>query len=414
MNLKEYNEQRTALIAQAETALNGDDVEGAAKLREQVEQLDANYAAAASEAANLAALQEKPILNLAKKSLKVENATVVENIDAKKIDEKDVYKNAFGKWMMNQRLTAEEAEVFANVNTPKDDDVRQFSNDVNTTKEHSILIPETVRDEIWTEIRDTHPIISAVNMTFVPGKLTLIKETTDIGAGEWVDEADEGAENTLGFGELNLDGCEMVKHVKVSWKLEKMAINAFITYVTTLLATKMGDALAAGLLTGKGKPGTGETFKAQARGIITALKAESGSPQVKSYDTELGYTDLTAAMAKIKSGYVNGSAVYASNQTIWNILANITNDIGTPMFVPDVTKGGVGRLFGVPVYEEAAIPADAILIGNAGKGYACNVNENITLYQERAVTKRTTSYMSYAILDGDVVTAKAFAYLEKA
>lgn len=414
MKLQEYKEQRAALIAQAENALNGDDVEGAAKYREQVEQLDAAYDAAANESASLAALQEKPILNLADKSVKVENMTVVENTDVKKIDEKDVYKNAFGKWMMNQALSAEEANAFASMNDPKTGFDPAFINAANTTQEHSVLIPETVKEEIWTEIRDAHPIIAAVGMTFVPGNLTIIKETTDIGSGEWVDEADEATQNTMGFGTLELTGCEMVKLVTISWKLEKMSINAFMSYVTKLLADKMGDALATGLLAGKGKPGAGDTFKAQPRGIITALEAEAGTPQIEAYTPELGYSDLTGVMAKIKSGYVNGSAVYASNQTIWNRLANIVNDNGTPMFVPDVTQGGVGRLFGIPVYEEAAIPADAVLVGNAGKGYTCNVNENITLYQERHVKPRTTDYMSYAIIDGDVLTTKAFAYLVKA
>lgn len=414
MKLQEYKEQRAALIAQAENALNGDDVENAAKYRKEIEQLDAAYDVASNEAANLAALQAKPILNLADKSVKVENITVVENTDVKKIDEKDVYKNAFGKWMMNQALSAEEATAFAGMNGFNAGDEPKFTNAANTTQEHSVLIPETVKEEIWTEIRDTHPIIGAVGMTFVPGDLTIIKETADIGVGEWVDEADEAPQSTMGFGELKLTGCELVKCVTISWKLEKMGINAFMSYVTSLLATKMGDALAAGILTGLGKPGAGDTFKAQPRGIITALEAEAGTPQIEAYTPELVYSDLTGAMALILSGYVRDAAVYANNQTIWNRLANIVNDNGTPMFVPDVTQGGVGRLFGIPVYEEAAIPADAVLIGNAGRGYTCNVNENITLYQERHVKARTTDYMSYAIIDGDVLTTKAFAYLVKA
>ena len=56
---------------------------------------------------------------------------------------------------------------------------------------------------------------------------------------------------------------------------------------------------------------------------------------------------------------------------------------------------------------------DELLLGNVGRGYVMNINENVTLYQEDHVKARATDYMTYAIVDGDVLTTKAFALLKK-
>ena len=69
------------------------------------------------------------------------------------------------------------------------------------------------------------------------------------------------------------------------------------------LAEKMGVALAKGVVSGKGKPGIGDTFKPEPLGIITALEAEEDTPQIIEYNSELSYEDLTNAMSKMKSGY---------------------------------------------------------------------------------------------------------------
>lgn len=42
-----------------------------------------------------------------------------------------------------------------------------------------------------------------------------------------------------------------------------------------------------------------------------------------------------------------------------------------------------------------------------------NANEDITLYQQDHVKERTTDYLSYAVVDGSVMTTKAFALLRK-
>ena len=321
-------------------------------------------------------------------------------------DENKLYNSAFAKNMMGLELNKEEAETFNKVNA-------DFRNATQTAEQHTVLVPETVRQGIWAEIGEAHPIFGDITPTFIPRKVTIIKEKNAMSDAEWVDEDTEGNDEEAGFGTIELDGCELVKSIKISWKLKKMSIDAFLAYITTKLAEKMGNAIAKAMIDGKGKPGGSDEWKAQPKGIATALKAESSTPQVITYTGTISYENMLTLMSKIKSGYINGSSFYANNTTIWNQLAAIKDGDGKSIFIPDATIGGVGRIFGVPVKEEDGVSDGQVLLGNVSKGYVMNINENMTIYTDDHVKARTTDYMGYALIDGDVVTTKSFALLKK-
>ena len=84
-----------------------------------------------------------------------------------------------------------------------------------------------------------------------------------------------------------------------------------------------------------------------------------------------------------------------------------------PLFIPDVTAGGVGRILGVPVFEEDAMKDNEILIGNMASGYKENVQEGMKLVTDQHAKARTTDFVGYETHDGGVYDTKAFAYIVK-
>jgi HK97 family phage major capsid protein len=383
--------------------------EANAKMQE-VEALDTQYEDACKAQANMNALKDRAVVtDIAAKSVKVDGPVVDKLDQVPVVDEKKEYLNAFAKYLMGRQLSDPEKVVFEKVNA-------DFRNTTQTAATHTVLIPETVRDGIWQEAGEMIPILNHAAMTFIPGDVTIIKETTSGDDADWSDVTIEVAEDDIGIGELYLTGCELAKTIPISWKLKKMAVDKFLAYITTKIAEKMGAALAKGIVSGLGKPGAGDVFKAQARGITTALEAETLTPQVITYAAADGvsYDDLAGAMGKIKSKYKTGAAIYAKSVTVWGQLALIKDADGKPMFIPDVTLGGVGRMFGLPVKEDDSVDENEILIGNVSKGYAINVNENMTIYTEDHIKARKTDYMGYSIVDGDVLTTKAFALIKPA
>ena len=415
MKYEDYKAKRDEFMAQAKAALDSGKIEDAKAARKSIEDLDAAYEAAQAEAANIEALGaglSKPAAPVAPQAIAAATdgpivAPAV--VDAPQARE-DVYRMAFAKTLMGQSLSANESEVFANVNR------EAFATVPNKAADNQVIIPTTMKQQIWQEIAELHPIVGDVEFTDVPGKIEIPKEVSDGGAAAWVDEDDAAVSGVVSFGSVILDGHELVKAITVSWKLKTMSIDAFLTYITSKIAERMGAAIANAIVSGQGVPGQSDTFKAQPYGIITRLKAETGTPQVVTYthSGSVGYANITKALGLIKSGYMDGVKIYAKNSDIWNQLANITTTQKQPIFIPDPTGQTIGRLFGREVIEEDAIPAGSFLIGNVRRSYVMNRNQDVSIYTEDHVKERTTDYMGYAILDGDLLTTKAFALVEEA
>lgn len=401
MTLNEYNTKRGKLYDTAQQQIADGHVEDANATMEQITQLDAAYAAEAAAQANLSALNSAPNGAIGVSAGLIGNSAT--DGTGTLTSPSNDYGHAFYAHLTGRTMTDAEAAAFARVNP--------MYNSANTAADNTVLIPEQVQAGIWQEIGDAHPLFGDLAPTYVNADLKIIKESTNPGNAEWLSESDSMTDTDLGFGTLILGTCELAKCISVSWALKTMAYDDFMAYITRTLADKMGGSIAGGVATGKGIPGQGDTFKRQPVGIITALKAETDTPQIVTYDDETGmsYDDIVATFATIKSGYTR--VIYASNLTIWTCLAKIKDTTGRPLFIPDATIGGIGRILGAIVKEEASVPDGALLIGDVAKGYAFNIKQNISVAPEDHVKIRITDYAAYAILDGNVKTTKAFALL---
>ncbi|NAP00447.1 phage major capsid protein [Halomonas sp. MG34] len=316
------------------------------------------------------------------------------------------YREAWAKDMMGKKLSDEEREVYDKVN----DEYREFTHDTENTQ---ILIPKTVTAGIWKRAEEESSLWADVRKMFVTGNLTMLKGDPSDDA-KWYDEDDTVDTDKLGFGELNLTGCELAKAVAVTWKLKKMSVQQFESYIIEEIGRRMGTALAHAVYVGQGKPTTGDTFKAEPYGIKTRLEGTTDyASQLKTYPADgLEYKNLTGMMGAIFSAYASGATIYANNTTIWNVIANLVDGVGRPLFVPDVQSGGVGRIFGRTVKPDAAIPEGEILLGNLNQGYVANINEGVTMHRQTHMRKRVDEYMGYAIVDGDVFDYQAFVILQ--
>ena len=400
MTYEKYMEMRNALMEDAQNLINEGKLEEAKAKQDEVTALDNQYTAIATATANLSALAGAPVARpIENRSVAVPGATVVEVSNVVE-NEDDVYLRAWAADMQGRSMTAQEKTVFDKVNA-------EFSNAyTHDTSNTAVLIPETVAAGIWKRAAEMYPLYADARKYNVTGKL-VIKKHTGIVAGDaaWYDEDTATADEQNAFGELVLDGRELSKAVTISWKLRAMAMDEFIPFIINELGERMGVALGNAAAKGKG------ASSLEPEGVETALLAESGTPQIATYSGTLTYATVTEAVAKLHSSYLNGAAIYANNATIWGKLANIMDGNNRPMFVPDVTGGGVGRIFGMVVKPDAGISAGSIVIGNASQGLAFNVNEPLSITTEEHAKARTTDYVAYAVVDGGVVDTQAFALI---
>lgn len=410
MTKEMYVEQRNALLGEIEALIADGNIEESGTKMADVEALDNQYEQAKLANANLQALRgATPVIDLENKSVVVTGETKIETTGGlNMIDEKQIYTNAWAKAMQGVVLDDKEQNIFDSVNT-------EFSNAyTHDTGNTSVLIPETVVAGIWARAAEMYPLLADVKKFNVKGTLTMKKHSA-INAGDAAFYADGTvtADEQNTFAEISLSGCELAKAITISWKLRSMAIVEFIPFITNELGERVGAALGSSVSTGKGASATPK----EPQGIETALLAEGSTPQVVFYDPEattadpMSYADFTLAISKIHSSYLAGCNIYANNATIWTQLANLLDGQGRPLFIPDVTAGGVGRMFGLVVKPDAGVTNGSVIIGNPGSGYIMNTNEPMSVATEEHVKARTVDYAAYTIVDGAVLDTKAFALI---
>lgn len=399
MNKKKYLEIRAAMLNEAQNLINQGKIEEAAAKRKEIEKLDADFEEAAKEQANLDALnvEEETVSDMKNLSVEEGGLKAVEKIEKKNPVN---YEDVFAKVALQRDLNEDEINLFNEMNPEN-----VYTHSTTNTE---AVIPETVIGGIIDTMQELHPILADVVPTRIKGTVKYAKRTAiPAGDADYYDEATATADEENTFGELVLNGKELSKAVTVTWKLQVMAVADFIPFIQRELGERMGAAKAKAFVKGKGDA-------KYPLGVVTAIEAQDNKPQKVSYKADgLTYKDITAAMAKIKSGYVSGAKIYANNATVWGTLANLMDGQGRPLFIPDVTVGGVGRIFGIPVMEEDAMGDGEILIGNMGAGYKENISEDMKLVTESHAKARNTDFVGYEVHDAGVIDEKAFAYLVK-
>lgn len=399
MNKEKYLEMRAAMLDEAQNLINEGKIEEAATKRKEIEKLDADFEEASKEQANLDALNNEGEAVTDMKNLSVSEGGLkaVEKLEKNNVVN---YEDVFAKVALQRDLNEDEINLFNEMNPEN-----VYTHNTTNTE---VVIPETVVGGITDTMQELHPILADVAPTKIKGIVKYAKRTAiPAGDADYYDEATVTEDEENKFGELTLNGKELSKSVTVTWKLQAMAIADFIPFIQRELGERMGVAKAKAFVKGKGDA-------KYPQGVVTAIEAEASTPQKVSYKADgLTYKDITAAMAKIKSKYVSGAKIYANNTTVWNTLANILDGQNRPLFVPDVTTGGVGRIFGMPVMEEDAMGDGEILIGNMAAGYKENISEDMKLVTENHAKARKTDFVGYEVHDGGVIDERAFAYLVK-
>ena len=405
MNKKQYLDKRKALMDEAQKLIDAGKAKEAEEKMQEIKDLDDQWDAIAQAEANFRALNKEPkALNPNQIQDEItDTSEFTKDTPVAKVWASEEYKNAWAKNMMGQKLNEKETEAYSLVN-------EAFT---HTTGNTSIVIPKTVSNGIWEMVGELYPYFADVFKTYVNGVLSMIQEDTSSGA-KWYDEDTETEDGKENFKEFILNGCELARNIKVSWKLKEMSIEDFIHYIQRKMAKKMGAGAGYGVTHGAGPKAS--SGKPEPTGVVTALEAEAGTPQVVTYANggDPTYKDMLKLRSLVKSGYSAGLAIYANTNTIWNKIANIVDGNKRPIFVADPAAGGAHRVLGMPIKEDDSMKDGEILASNAKYGYQLNINKEMSMIPEDHVTERKTYYCGYAIMDGNVITTKAHALLKEA
>ena len=260
-----------------------------------------------------------------------------------------------------------------------------------------LFIPETVSMEILKEVELESPFLRDIAKTYVRGLITFPYKKSGSGA-EWVAE---GTDNNLESDEwatLTFTQMELSKTIRITWKLEAMAVEDFINYIVEEAAREMRESLAAKPFYGNG---TNEIAGITLTGNNIAAEYES---TVNPLDA------IKAAIEKLPIRRKAGAKIYLSESMATEI-AFMKDTNGTYLNNP-VNGVALNSIARYPVEVDPYLKDGDFIIGNA-RWYKMNFNENLSVSKDVIGRSRVNDYTGYCVVGGAPVP-NSFVYGHKA
>ena len=239
-----------------------------------------------------------------------------------------------------------------------------------------LFIPESVREELMEIIEKNSPIFRDVRKLQVAGNIDL-PYLFDSDDAEWYVELTDTKNEGQEYRSLQLTGWELAKDIVITWKLEAMAVESFISFLLEELANKMGKALINAVIYGDGanKP-TGIT-----KGL-TAVKTGAtpidniiNTYETLSDDARIGAKAYVSTSVKVKM------ISYKDENGNYPFLQGIN---GTDLF---------------SIETDPYLKNNDVVVGNC-RNYILNEVAPMSVAKESTVKGRKTTYGGYGIYDG--------------
>ena len=282
------------------------------------------------------------------------------------------YRSAFLKSLRGEEMNEAEARAFTflTTNTPAP-------------------IPTEMQNTIIDLIGEEHPIVADV-YTLNSGAAISIPVAKSLAAD--AAKTEEGADHAdlqVTIENIDLSGEDFTADVELSYKMAAMAIDAFETYLISLIAERIGAKLAAGIV---------EKIKA---GVNAGNKIASG----------INYANVCAGFGALKR--TGKPVVYGTRETVFNKLVGMVDGNKRPIFQQPITAEAAGHLLGAVIKYEDAVGAGELLIGDPKK-FLQNVVVPVMIEHDRVIKKSKLVYSGYTCQEGELTDDKAFAVVSEA
>jgi len=289
------------------------------------------------------------------------------------------YRSAWAKKLMGlseEKFTEEEKRALGDAVTTTNTTFVASTEDTQGINNGGLFIPTSVRNDLMEIITKQSPIFRDVRKLQVAGNIDLpyLFESDE---AEWytelTDTKNEGAE----YRNLQLTGWELAKDVVITWKLEEMAVESFISFILEELANKMGKALVNAIIYGDGvnKP----------TGITNGLKAV-----VDGVDP---VANIIATYKSLSDDARIGAKAYISTNVNIEIVGYQDKNGNYPFLQ------GLASTNLVSIEQDPYLKGNDVVVGNC-KNYILNEVTPVRVDKEKTVKGRKTTYGGYAIYDG--------------
>lgn len=205
------------------------------------------------------------------------------------------------------------------------------------------------------------------------------------GDAKVTDENTANEDEQDAFDLIAVTGEEIRKHIKVSRKMQVQSIDAFEEWVVRHLAARMGVA--------------------KEKLVISRLQdAEAGMAAANKLTTAKAGTvtdsELLKLFACLKTGGEDGGAMrlYASNTTIWTVLAEVKDANGHPLYKESTDPAEAMLIHGTGVKKNDCLP-DGVILAGYPRLVAANSFDPMSIMADVDVITREKVISAYELFD---------------
>lgn len=277
------------------------------------------------------------------------------------------YRSAFLKHLRGEDMTDVEKRAFTFLTT-------------NTTAP----LPEVMQNQIINLIGEAHPIVADVYTLGSGASITIPVATTVAADAGKTAEGASSNEMEIKFEDINLSGEDYTANVKLSYKMQHMAIPAFENYIVSQISERLGAKLADG--------------------IVANIKAKMASEN--KITSGVDYANICAGFGALKR--VGTVIVYGTRKGVYSKIVGMVDSQKRPIFQQPITAAAAGSLLGCTIKFEDAVGDDELLFGDPKK-YLQNVVAPIVIETDKDLDTHQVVYSGYTCQEGTLTDDKAFA-----
>ena len=401
MTLKELEAKKAELRKKINEAKTKEELE---ELRKQAEEL--NKEIPTEEKKEITHEEERNLIadtdNLEKRKVEIIGSLAkveerkMKNFTKQNVLKSEEYRSAWAKklmYMPEAEFTEDEKRALGVALTTTATTYTAPASGTDGVNNGGLFIPETVSMEILKEVELDSPFLRDIAKTYIRGLISFPYKKSGSGA-EWPTEGTENQLESDEWAELTFAQMELTKTIRITWKLEAMAVEDFINYIVGEVAREMRENLAD-------KPFYGTGVK-EISGITL-----SGNNVDAEYESTVNALDaIKAALVKLPKRKRTGAKIYMSESMALDI--SFMKDSNGAYLNNPVNGVALNSIARYPVEVDPFLKDGDFIIGNA-KWYKMNFNEGISVTKDIIGRARVNDYTGYCVVGGAPVP-NSFVY----
>lgn len=261
-------------------------------------------------------------------------------------------------------------------------------------------IPTQTANQIIEKVSQYAPLLDRVTLLRVPGNVTFVIEDETADAAAHAENAEIAAGSDT-LTKVTLSAYEVTKLVQISKSVRNMAIDAFESWLTTMIAKKLAKYITNILLFGTGA--------SQGKGIDKAATWGEGNSITVAKTASTTAQDIFDLISLLPGGYDDTASFIVSKKTIYSDLMPLQDKSKHDLVV---REGNKFYICGYPVDLDERMADHEMFLG-ALDTVVANMPESANITSSFDLKTNSFLFLGSAMFDCNPAVPNAFVKLIK-